>query len=129
MLLFLNKKTMQYVMITSSKVKFLLDEKEKTAVYQAVADGKKMVIIQGAMIPTNIAPTVIPYQTWAAQENERLFVYKKRLCRKCGSVMDLRSGCICWAKNDSKKRKDPFKGLELPPEVKNFIGSKCDLLN
>ena len=68
-----------YILITSDKIKFILNETEKEGVIRAVAKGDKFVLLQDSMIPLTIPPVVIDAERYYAQENERLATMNKRL--------------------------------------------------
>jgi len=118
------------MLITHDKIKFKLTEEQKNGVFNAVSRGEKFVILQGSMVPLTIPPTVIESRKWFAQENERLKTYKKRLCRKCGSAIDLSGGCSCWGRNGARGE-DPIDGYHLPEEIKLMLhqGVKPKLIN
>ena len=107
---------MKYKMLTSDRVKFDLTEEERIAINKALVAGQKFAIIQGCTISLAIAPTILPFDTWVANENERLVTSGKRLCKKCYKIMDVESGCTCWHKNE----RGDLPAL-LPKEVKQFM--------
>lgn len=90
----------KYLLITSDKFKFEITEAQKAAIIKAINRGDKLLEIQDSVISLAITPTIIEYSKWAEQENERLKLYDKRLCKKCGQIMAVESGCICWHKNE-----------------------------
>lgn len=86
---------MNYVLITINGTRFLISEKEKISVYQAVANHEKSVIIQRQMIGLQAVPEVLEFPNWFAQENERLSNQRKKLCKKClGSIL-IENKCSC----------------------------------
>lgn len=115
---------MKYKMITSDRVKFDLTEEERNAVNKALVAGQKFVIIQGCTISLAIAPTILPFETWIENENERLVTSGKRLCKKCYKIMDVETGCVCWNKNE-RGEEQPLLG-EAAAE---FVRNNSKLLN
>jgi len=112
---------MFYVMETIQKARYLLNEREKQEVYEAIAEHESHVIIQGDMIPLAATPSIMSFSRWWAKENERLAVSGKRLCKKCMKVMEMQDKCICWDSNLAKKQ-DAF--VALPEEVSRILHSK-----
>lgn len=90
----------KYFLITSDKYKFEITEAQKAAIIKAINRGDKLLELQDSVISLAITPTIIEHSRWFAQENERLKVSGKRLCKKCNLIMDVDTGCICWHKNE-----------------------------
>ena len=96
---------MNHVLTTGQGTRFLLSEKEKQAVYQAVANQEKMVIVQGQMISLQIVPEVIAFANWLGQENDRLANQNKERCPHCLTVKKYGDRCAC---RDGKEGGNPF---------------------
>lgn len=109
---------MYYVMITIQKMRYLLSEKEKNAVFDDIQDGKPCTVVQGEMIPLQAPPTIVSFPRWWAAENERLAVSGKRLCKKCLKVMDAAGSCVCWKQNGGEKQ-DAF--VAVPEEILKIV--------
>lgn len=109
-----------HVLITFDKVKFFISEKEGLGIINALNQGQKMAIIQGEVIPLNIAPTIITIERWFAQENERLALTHHRLCKKCLCVMMISDVCSCWEELGKGEQKSAFGGT-LPEGVRQTI--------
>lgn len=105
----------KYVLTTVDKTRYVLDECEKDAVFHAVAEREKMVIIQGDMVPLHVTPSVIKFERWWASESEKLIVSGKKLCRDCFKVYYINDVCKCWQKVLGKKQNA-------------FIAEKTDLV-
>lgn len=108
-----------YLLITADKFKFEINVEEKAAIIKAINRGDKLLEIQDSVISLAITPTIVKAERWWAQENERLATTEKRLCKKCGSIMDMASGCTCWEMRGAKER-NPFL-LELPESIKQIV--------
>ncbi len=98
----------KYILITAAKLKYILSEKEKQAVFTAISEKEKQVVIQGEMIPLHITPSVVKFERWYAQELERLALSGKRLCKKCLKIMDIVDKCSCWEETGTGKKQDAF---------------------
>lgn len=110
----------KYIIITGSKKKFLISEKESKAVINALNKDAKFVMLQGQIIPLQIIPEILKFETWYIQENERLRLTNKRLCKKCLRTMEMIGpGCDCWNRN-SGKGQNIFKP-QLPESIKKQI--------
>lgn len=110
-------------MMTADKLRFILSEQERGLVLQEFNKGAKAVFVQDSLISLAIAPTITEYERWFAQENERLFERGKRLCKKCGSIMDVGFGCICWGKHGEYKS-EPIRSSEVPDALLEKIGNE-----
>lgn len=102
----------KFVMTTGAKVKFLISERERNAVFEAVSQGEKKVIIQGEMVSLQIIPDVIRFERWVVNETQRLASFGQRLCKLCFNPM--KDVCSCWPNQGGKKQQAFFlpKGME-----------------
>jgi len=117
----------KYVMTTTDKTKFILSEEEKEAVFKAVLNGKqKQIVVQGQMIPINIAPTIITMERWWSQENERLALTHHRLCKNCLSIMHIQDKCPCWKTMGKGELKSGIEAPLLPQGVADTIQQLAD---
>lgn len=108
-----------YLLITSDKFKFEITAEEKAAIVKAINRGDKLLELQDSVISLAITPTIVKSERWFAQENQRLRSNDKRLCKKCGSIMEMSTGCTCWDMYGMES-KNPFM-LELPEAVKRIV--------
>lgn len=111
----------KYILITHDKIKFILSEMEYKAIIQVIAAGKKQVMVQGELIPLNIIPSVVKFERWYAQENQRLALTNYRLCKKCLSAMRIDNVCACWDEKGLGEDKNAFIEIDLPQSVKQII--------
>ena len=107
-----------YVMETINKARYLINENEKNALYEAIRQHENHVVLQGEMIPLSAPPAVMKFARWYAKENERLAVSLKRLCKKCLKVIGIQDRCLCW-KSEQGKNQDAF--IALPDEIRGII--------
>lgn len=110
----------RYVMFTGNKQRFLINEAEKKAIYEAVSNDEKKIIIQGELIPLQIIPEIVSFKRWVVNEENRLANFGKRLCRLCFNAM--KDVCQCWPNQSTGKEQNAFF---LPKETikeiaKNF---------
>lgn len=113
-----------FVLTTSEKTRFLLSKEEYKAFLQAVKNKVKFVTIQGAFIPLQILPSVVPFHTWYFNETEKLAVSGKRLCKLCLSVMENRDVCACWPEMGKDEKRIAFKFKEIAPKLFERLQSK-----
>ena len=116
----------KYVMIMADKNKFILNEDEKVGVFDAVQNGESFVFLKGEMVSLQIIPTVITIERWWSQENERLAVSGKRLCKKCLGVMMIEDKCPCWEVQGRGEIKHGIETPLLPGTVKEAIQQVAD---
>ena len=107
-------------MILPDKMKLLLNEEEKEAVIKAIQQGDSYVVLRGQMVSLQIIPTVLTFETWYTQENEKLALSGKRLCKKCLSIMAISDKCACWEGGKGEER-NAFKETPLPELVESAI--------
>ena len=113
---------MQSVLITHDKLKFLLNTAECQLFLGAIKNNDKAFVLQrydNAVIPLHITPTLIPFEIWYAQENERLALTHHRLCKKCMSIMHIEDKCACWESGKGEE-KNAFVA-KLPEQVKKTL--------
>lgn len=111
----------KYIMILKNKEKMILSKKQKDAVFKAIENGKTYAIIGEEMISLQIVPTILKFERWYTQENQRLANFNKRLCKFCFGVMDVITGCTCWEKNGGQKQ-DAIEGVKLPNSILDKFG-------
>lgn len=113
---------MQYILITAEKMRYAINESEKSAIFEAINNHESHVIVQGDMIPLQIIPTIVSFQRWWSNENEKLIVSGKRLCKLCFKIYYINDVCKCWSSTLSKKQ-NAFNALpdELPGVVKKAL--------
>jgi len=98
----------KFVLISSDKQKFIISQIEFDLIFGALEDGAKYIRLQKSLLPLNMAPTIIPFARWYAQELERLVLTGKRLCRKCLKIMTITDKCDCWQATGKGKSQDAF---------------------
>ena len=113
---------MKFVLITSDKLKYIINEGEYNALLEAINRNDKAFIIRKykALIPLHITPSIAPLEIWYAQENERLALTHHRLCKKCLRIMLIADKCVCWPKTGKSEKGNAFMN-ELPPTLKNAL--------
>lgn len=123
---------MKYVLITADKTKFIVSKEERDSVLQSVNSGAKAILIQDTLISLAIAPSVIPFDRWWAQQEDDLARSEKRRCKKCLRIFSAEGVCPCWESGGGKER-DAFvaplkelQGIKLLgwPELTNFEKSQ-----
>lgn len=114
---------MKYILITHDKLKFILDDENYEKFLEALAKNDKAFVIKKykTVIPLHITPTVVPFEIWYTQENERLALTHHRLCKKCLSIMAIEDKCTCWREQGTGEEKNAFVGI-LPESVKERLG-------
>lgn len=112
---------MKYILVTHDRLRFILDEGNYASFLKAIKNNDKAYVVgkYKTVIPLHITPTVMPFEIWYAQENEKLAMSGKRLCKKCLSIMEFKDGCICWKMKKGEK-KNAFIG-EVPQMAKDAI--------
>lgn len=108
---------MEYVLITHDKLKFICSENEYKAVLNAIRNSEKFVVLQQSVVPLQITPTIVSFERWFAQENERLKLTNNRLCNLCFCIMNIYDKCACWAEQGKGKEQDGFLLENLPKSV------------
>lgn len=103
-----------YVVETINRARYIISEKEKEALFLAIANRETHAILQGDMIPLSAPPSVVLFERWYAKEVERLAVSQKRLCKKCLKVIGISDRCPCW---DSENGKSQNAFIALPQEI------------
>lgn len=104
----------RYILMTADKSKFVLNEKERETVFNAIQNGDAFVALRKEMISLQIIPTIITLERWWSQENERLAVSGKRLCKKCLGVMTIQDKCACWEVQGKGEIKHGIETPKLP---------------
>ena len=94
----------KYILTTIDKTRYVLSESEKDAVFKAIVEREKMVIIQGDMVPLHVTPSIVKFDRWWASESEKLIVSGKKLCRDCFKIYYVNDVCKCWQKVLGKKQ-------------------------
>jgi|SRR3990167_100354 len=117
-----------YVLITHDKTRLLLTQDQAKQVFEAIQAGEKYIIIQSQMIPLHIIPTVLEVEVWYTQENEKLRISNRRLCKKCLSIMDILDVCDCWEKKSKGYKKNSFRQPVLPEEVLKLLREKAKVM-
>jgi len=112
---------MVYVLVSATKKRYALDDIEYQKVLKAIEDDDKAVMVQGSVIPLHITPEVMPFEVWFPQENERLALSGKRLCKKCLCIMDIQDKCSCWKEMGKGEVKSGFQLPVLPENVKQAV--------
>lgn len=107
-----------FVLITAQKQRLIISQKEYDALLDCLNKGQKFVVIQNHLMSLAIAPSVTPFASWYATENERLANSGKRLCRKCLKQMEIMDKCSCWTVMGKGKIQEAFV---LSDEIKKFI--------
>lgn len=110
-----------FVLITPEKVRLLISETEYKAYLKALNSKAKFIMIQQSLIPLQVLPTVFPFDTWYANENERLAMTGKRLCKLCLCIMSMYDSCPCWSEKGRNEAKNAFKQPQLPESVKKLL--------
>ena len=110
---------MEYVLITSDKIKYILDENEYKGAVEAIARNDKVIVLRGSVIPLHITPLITPFEVWFSQESERLALTHHRLCKKCFCIMATGDDCTCWERSKGEN-KNAF-GAQLPEMVKQTL--------
>jgi len=100
-----------YILYTHDKRKFIINETEKEAAFKAVMNSEKALFLHGEMIPLQIAPTIMKFERWYTQENERLAMTDRRLCKKCLSIMSIFDSCACWENTGKGEEKNAIAGV------------------
>lgn len=114
-----------FVIITSEKIRYLVSEKTRDDLFDAIQQGEKYYIVQGDMIPLNITPTVISIERFYQQECERLKSKGQKLCKRCLKVCDISCGCPC---KESREKDDAFIASALPIQILNLVERKLSIL-
>lgn len=120
---------MRYVLITSDRLKYILNEEENKKVVQAILRNDKAALIQDSVIPLHITPAITPFEVWYAQENERIALTGHRLCKKCLRTMEIQDKCTCWQEQGKGENKNAFKEPVLPESVHEAIKQMADKKN
>ncbi len=113
---------MKKILITSDKIRYFLEENEAMAVYKAINDGKKHIILHGDIVPLHITPSIVDVDRWVEQENITLRKRRQWMCKRCYSVYDekdVRCGCVDVVnsvlleapKNNNPVRKETLEAL------------------
>jgi hypothetical protein len=95
---------MTYILKVMGGEKFIITEEQKNGVMQALSSGLKVIEINGEIVPLAPVPSVVRFERWFTQENERLRLTGRRLCKQCFSVMEIETGCTCWGRNGGKDK-------------------------
>lgn len=96
----------RFVMFTSNKQRFLINQAERDAIIQSVSAGEKMIVIQGELISLQIIPEIVSFERWVVNEENRLANFGKRLCRLCFNAM--KDVCQCWPNQSTGKEQNAF---------------------
>ena len=100
---------------------FVLSEDEKAAVFEAIGNGDTYLAIKGEMVSLQIVPTILRFEKWYAQENQRLALTNRRLCKNCLSRMDATTGCPCWKETNKGEDRNALEGTTLPQNVRELL--------
>lgn len=113
---------MKYVLTTHDKLRFILDDDNYSEFLKALQENSKAYVIKKykAVIPLHITPSVVPFEIWYAQENERLALSNHRLCKDCLCIMNIFDKCKCWKEMGVGEEKNAFVG-KLPESVKLML--------
>ena len=106
-----------YILTTRENHKLMITKKERDGIIEAMNDNQKAITVKDCLIPLAIPPEILPFETWYIQENDRLANFKKRLCKKCLSVMPVDCGCTCWKRN----KEEDANPLAIPESIRKQL--------